>query len=76
MKTTPEELEARLRPLRNRLLGAREKRPAPLLDDKVITSWNGLMIAAYADGYRVLKVERYRQAAEKAAGFLLDELFC
>ena len=32
------------------------------------------MIAAYADGYRVLKVEKYRQAAEKAAGFLLDKL--
>ena len=32
------------------------------------------MIAAYADGYRVLKVEKYRQAAEKAAGFLLEKL--
>jgi len=74
LKNTPEELEARLRPLRARLLDAREKRPAPLLDDKVITGWNGLMIAAYADGYRTLKVEKYRQAAEKAAGFLLDKL--
>ena len=32
------------------------------------------MIAAYADGYRLLKAEKYRQAAEKAAGFLLDNL--
>ena len=32
------------------------------------------MIAAYADGYRVLKVDTYRQAAEKAARFLLDKL--
>ncbi|MFI5458482.1 MAG: DUF255 domain-containing protein [Isosphaerales bacterium] len=74
LKTTTQELEARLRPLRARLLAAREKRPAPLLDDKVITAWNGLMIAAYADGYRALKVETYRQAAEKAAGFLLETL--
>ena len=74
LKTTPEELEARLRPLRARLLEAREKRPAPLLDDKVITGWNGLMIAAYADGYRILQVDRYRQAAERAAGFLLEYL--
>ena len=64
LKTTPKELEARLAPLRARLLAAREKRPAPMRDDKVLTGWNGLMIAAYADGYRVLKVEKYRQAAE------------
>jgi uncharacterized protein len=74
LKLTPEELEVRLRPLRSRLLAARDKRPAPLCDDKVLTSWNGLMIAAYADGYRVLKVEKYRDAALKAAGFLLDKL--
>jgi uncharacterized protein len=71
---TPEELEKRLAPLRDRLLATRDKRPAPMCDDKVLTGWNGLMIAAYADGYRVLKVDKYRQAAEKAAGFLLDKL--
>jgi uncharacterized protein len=70
----PEQLEARLAPLRKRLLSLREKRPAPLRDDKVLCAWNGLMIAAYADGYRVLKDDRYRQAAEKAAGFLLEKL--
>ena len=72
--TTPQELEGRLAPLRAQLLAVREKRPAPLCDDKIITGWNGLMIAAYADGYRLLKAEKYRQAAEKAAGFLLDKL--
>ncbi len=74
LKITPKELEARLAPLRARLLAAREKRPAPLRDDKVLTGWNGLMIAAYADGYRVLRVEKYRQAAERAAEFLLAKL--
>jgi uncharacterized protein YyaL (SSP411 family) len=74
LKLTPEALEQRLRPLRAKLLSARDARPAPLLDDKVLTGWNGLMIAAYADGYRVLKVEKYRKAAEKAASFLLDKL--
>ena len=53
-------LEARLLPLRAKLLAAREKRPAPLLDDKVLTSWNALMIAAYAEGGRVLKDDRYK----------------
>ena len=72
LQTTPEELEARLRPLRDRMLAAREKRPGPLRDDKILTAWNGLMIAAYADGYRVLKNDAYRRAAEKAAEFLLN----
>ncbi len=53
------------------MLAARENRPAPLCDDKIITAWNGLMIAAYADGYRVLKNEAYRHAAERCAEFLL-----
>jgi uncharacterized protein YyaL (SSP411 family) len=74
LKTTPAELEARLAPSRAKLLAAREKRPAPMRDDKVLTGWNGLMIAAYADGYRVLRVEKYRRAAESAAGFLLQHL--
>jgi hypothetical protein len=56
------------------MLAARDRRPAPMLDDKVLTSWNGLMIAAYAEGYRVLKDPRHREAAEKAADFLLAKL--
>lgn len=74
LKTNPEHLEKQLVPLRAKMLAEREARPAPLRDDKVLTSWNGLMIAAYADGFRVLKDPRYRQAAEKAADFLLAKL--
>ena len=74
LKTAPKELEARLAPLRARLLSAREKRPSPMRDDKILTGWNGLMIAAYADGFRVLRVEKYRRAAERAADFLLSQL--
>jgi uncharacterized protein YyaL (SSP411 family) len=74
LKTTPEALETRLAPLGIKLLAARERRPAPLRDDKVLTSWNGLMIAAYADGFRILKDDRYRRAAETAADFLLTRL--
>ena len=64
-------LEVRLAPLRAKLLEARDKRPAPALDDKVLTSWNALMIAALAEGGRVLKDERYKLAAGKAADALL-----
>jgi uncharacterized protein YyaL (SSP411 family) len=74
LKTTPQELEALLAPMRARLLAAREKRPAPLCDDKILTAWNGLMIAAYAEGYRVLKSERFRRAAERGAEFILAKL--
>ncbi len=74
LKTAPAELEARLAPLRAKLLAARDQRPAPLRDDKVLTGWNGLMIAAYADGYRVLRTEEYRRAAESASEFLLQRL--
>ena len=74
LKTTPEALEASLAPLRARLLAVRDARPAPLRDDKVLTSWNGLMIAAYADGFRLLKDAAHRQAAETAADFLLTRL--
>ena len=74
LNTIPEALDARLAPLRAKLLAARDARPQPRLDDKVLTAWNGLMIAAYADGFRVLKDDAYRRAAEKAADFLLAKL--
>ena len=73
-KTTPEALDARLAPLRAKLLAARDGRPQPRLDDKVLTAWNGLMIAAYADGARVFQDDAYRRAAERAADFLLSKL--
>ena len=56
------------------LLAARKKRKPPLLDDKVLTSWNGLMIRSLADGGRVLKKPEYTLAAAKAADFLLTRL--
>ena len=61
------------------LFEARQKRPRPHLDDKVLTAWNGLMIAAFARAARVLPqsvhAARYRSAAEKAAGFLRERLW-
>ena len=74
LNQTEDGLETILRPLRAKLLAAREQRPAPRCDDKILTGWNGLMIAAYSDGYRILKVDRYRQAAEKAASFVWEKL--
>jgi uncharacterized protein len=63
--------------IRARLLSARELRRRPALDDKRLTSWNALMIAALADASAALegtRGERYRDAAVSCADFLLDEM--
>jgi len=73
-KLSAEELWARLAPMRQKLLALRNKRPRPLTDTKVITSWNGLMIRGLADAGRILENERYLAAANKAADFVLARL--
>jgi uncharacterized protein YyaL (SSP411 family) len=67
-------LRAELDACRADLLAAREKRVPPGKDTKVLTSWNGLMIAAWAEGSRALGEPRYLEAAERAAGFLLGSM--
>ena len=52
----------------------REDREWPGKDDKVLASWNGLMISALARGYAVLDDERYLKAAERAADFVLTDM--
>jgi hypothetical protein len=56
------------------LFEKRAERIRPFKDDKILTSWNGLMIAALAMGARILGDGSYRAAAEKAADFILAEL--
>lgn len=56
------------------LVEARQRRHPPLRDEKVITSWNALMVGAMARGYQVLGDERFRQAARATGNFLLREL--
>ena len=63
-----------LAPLREDLRRAREGRTRPAADDKVLTSWNGLAMAAFAEAGRALDEPRYLEAAERAAGFLLEHL--
>jgi hypothetical protein len=60
---------------RAKLLALRGNRPRPGLDDKVLTSWNGLMLSAMAKGRQVLAEKRYLDAALKAAGFLRSEIY-
>jgi hypothetical protein len=69
-----EELLARLEPHLDRLRGARRERPMPLVDDKVLTDWNGMAIAALARAGRILDEPRYLAAARRAMDFLLARL--
>ncbi|HOW72563.1 MAG TPA: thioredoxin domain-containing protein [Phycisphaerae bacterium] len=59
---------------RARLLAARGRRVPPALDDKILTSWNGLMIASLARGGRILGERRYTAAAAQAADFILTSM--
>ena len=68
------DLEARLERVCARLLEARSRRPRPLLDDKVLTDWNGLAIAAFAVAGRTFGRDDYTDAAAHAAAFVLDEM--
>lgn len=63
-----------LNPIRQNLLAARSRRPRPFLDTKIITAWNGQMIAAYAIAGRVLNQPQYIDAAAKASDFVLQNL--
>ncbi len=71
---TEEQLRLRWEDARGRLFAARELRIHPLKDDKILTDWNGLMIAALAQGARVLGRKSYAEAAERAARFIIDTL--
>jgi uncharacterized protein YyaL (SSP411 family) len=71
----PGEVERILEEGRKRLFQEREKRSRPPRDEKIITSWNGLMISGFVYGFMVTGMNKYLFAAEKAASFILEEMF-
>tara|TARA_S200000501_G_scaffold339840_1_gene347858 strand:- start:56547 stop:58736 length:2190 start_codon:yes stop_codon:yes gene_type:complete len=71
---TIEKIELFIEKNRKKLFELRKHRIHPLKDDKILTDWNGLMIASLALGGRILKNKTYTNAAEKAAKFVLKEL--
>jgi uncharacterized protein YyaL (SSP411 family) len=73
-KAEPRELEHLLGEARERLFEAREERTHPLKDDKVLTSWNGLMIGAMAKAYQALGDRSFVEGARRGADFILDRL--
>jgi uncharacterized protein YyaL (SSP411 family) len=60
---------------KSKMLAARAERIRPLRDDKILASWNGLMLGAFARASAVLGEEKYRLAAEKNVRFLRENLW-
>ncbi|GCD12994.1 thioredoxin domain-containing protein [Clostridium tagluense] len=69
-----DELQQKLEKMRQRLFEYRERRIHPYKDDKILTSWNGLMIAALAYGGRVFDNGSYIKQAQKAMDFVLSNM--
>ena len=69
-----QELSKTIEDSRPVLLAERNKRPLPILDDKILTAWNGLMIQAYAKAALVLGEEHFAARAAKAADFVLSKM--
>ncbi|HHT06143.1 MAG TPA: thioredoxin domain-containing protein [Hydrogenispora sp.] len=67
----PAQAEALLAAAKAKLLAHREQRVHPFKDEKILTDWNGLLLAALATGGRVLQAEEWVQTAEETARFLL-----
>lgn len=72
---TETEADSKFDDIRARLLAIRSSRIPPGLDDKVLTSWNGLALAAFAEAARVLGDPGLRNAATRLASFLRDEMW-
>ena len=73
--TTEEKVKEILQTCSKKLLDVRSKRVAPGLDDKILVSWNSLMITAFAKGYRVTNDSRYLDAAKDCISFIENNLF-
>lgn len=69
-----DDLSSALETIKRQLYALRSERVPPGLDDKILTSWNGLMLASLAEAARVLRRDDYLAAARKAGAFLLDQM--
>ena len=69
-KLTEAELVVRIAEVRKLLLAERSKRIRPALDDKILTSWNALMLKGYCDAYRAFDKAEYLEKALQNAGFI------
>ncbi|MCY4523460.1 MAG: thioredoxin domain-containing protein [Halobacteriovoraceae bacterium] len=73
-KNLPEVFDGKIRSIMKKLFTARKKRIHPLKDDKILTAWNGLMIASMAKAYQIFQEKKYLDAAIAAANFIKKHL--
>ena len=69
-----EEIEKLLASAKSALLAYRNRRFRPATDDKILTSWNGLMVSAFSQAHKILGEEEYLRAARRAADFVLSSM--
>ena len=74
LNLSQQDLQKRLEAIRQKLFAYREKRVHPVKDDKILTDWNGLMVAAFAKGAQVFVEPRYAEAVRRAADFILRNM--
>lgn len=70
-----DETRASIESARERLFYARERRVKPGRDEKMLTAWNAMMISGFAEGYRVLRDDRFLRAAGRAIDFVMTQLW-
>jgi uncharacterized protein YyaL (SSP411 family) len=76
LRQAPEpDIAQQLEKAKAQLLEVRSKRVRPHLDDKILTSWNALMISAFAKAAQILDEPRYLAAAQRAAAFILTRMY-
>ncbi len=69
------ELMSKMEGIKEQLLEVRNRRIPPITDDKILTDWNGLVIAALARAYQVFSEDEYLKAAKKCSKFIFDNMF-
>ena len=72
---TPDDVKKIIDEAKKKLLEERKKRPELMRDDKIILSWNGLMISSFSKGYAAFGEKKYLDAARKSAEFILNNLY-
>lgn len=73
-QTTATEVKAIIKKATEKLFKIRAERPAPRLDDKILTSWNALMLKGLTDAYRYTNNKKYKDLALKNAAFIKESL--
>ncbi|MEL6307195.1 MAG: thioredoxin domain-containing protein [Chloroflexota bacterium] len=74
LNITVDDLHEKLSAIKDRLYAVRTSRVHPGLDDKILTAWNGMMVASLAEAARVLNRDDYLAAAERAGEFLMTTM--